>query len=416
MPRTMLAGAAAGAIAGAAVRGAAALLREDPSRDPASRPGPSAAEGEVLRTEIERLRREVAASRTAPPSPAVPPPAGAPPIPSGQPSVTDLLPPGTPPERVTEARVAAERIRAAALEAARRAEATAAGKVKEDMERERVVLEDAARGGTMALLRGLQVTGAHLPELVGDSAKFSGLFARQVQGPSLTDASWRPKEPFEDGTTIVLGEGAHTWDAAGYQHRKGFPKDLLLRGAGMDKTLLRINELKSREEIHSLTFEDMTIDCSNHYFTDLRSDSPVTIRMKGVRVVGFDMAAGGSVMLAANSAAFLAEDCRFEAGYGRVGAGSGTLFRVQKGLLVRMDRCLVRGAFRSVYDAGAAATYRFEGCAFTECAPRQRGALEKPPEGVAFVDCTFDYAATDDADRWDKNSPRSLSDFNPAWK
>ena len=418
MVRSLVVGAIAGAVAGGAVLGAAALLRESPPPVPPPSPaGPAAADVDGLRAEVERLRREVSELKAAPPPPAVPAAAVPAPIaPAGGGNVADLLPPGTPPERVSEARIAAERIRAAALETARRAEATAAGQVKQDMERERLVLEDAARGGTMALLRGLQKGGAHLAELVADSSKFAGLFRRQVQGPSLSDANWRPREPFEDGTTVVLSEGAHDWDAAGYQHRPSFPKDVLLRGAGMDKTLLRINEIESRQEIHGLAFEDLTLDCSNHYFSDLRSDNPVTIRMARVRVVGFDMAAGGSVMLAANTAAFLAEECRFEAGYGRVGPGSGNLFRVRNGLLVRMDRCLVRGPFSSVYDAGGAATYRFEGCAFTECVPGQRSGFEKPPEGVAFVDCTFDYAASDDAARWDRTKPRSLSDFNPAWK
>ena len=45
--------------------------------------------------------------------------------------------------------------------------------------------------------------------------------------------------------------------------------------------------------------------------------------------------------------ALYATGCRFEAGYGRV-PGSGTLFRVNQALLVRLEDCTSRGPFASL--------------------------------------------------------------------
>jgi hypothetical protein len=279
------------------------------------------------------------------------------------------------------------------------------------MEKERRFLEDQARGGTMAFLRKLAREDVHLAELVASPERFRAHFARRVEGPVLDGSTWDGAAILADGSTVVLPAGVHRWDAQTYQHRDSFPKDILFRGAGMDRTLLVINEIATRQEIHSLTFEDLTIDCSNDYFSDLRRDSPVTIRMARCRVVGFDMGAGGSVMLAARTAAFLAEDCRFEAGFSRAPPGFGNLFRVRSGLLVRMERCAVVGPFCSVYDAGGKATYHFASCAFLEMEPRLKRAFEEPGQGVRLEGCTVSYTDTKHSER----KRRPLKTINPTW-
>jgi hypothetical protein len=184
-----------------------------------------------------------------------------------------------------------------------------------------------------------------------------------------------------------------------------FPKDLVIEGRGMDVTLVTIDEISTRDEIHSLTFRDCTVDCGNDYLTDLRRDSPATIRMIRCRVVRFDMGAGGSVMLAARSAAFYASNCRFEAGFGR-SPGSGNLFRVRSGLLVRIEDSTFVGPFRSVYDINRSATYVFERCRFEQ----QRVPLDKPPAGVRFIDCTSTPPPTM------RSKPKPLTEINPDWK
>ncbi len=106
-------------------------------------------------------------------------------------------------------------------------------------------------------------------------------------------------------------------------------------------------------------------------------------------------------MLAARVAAFYATDCRFEAGYGR-SPGSGNLFRTRAGL-VRLEHCIIRGPFRSVYDR--AASYVFARCEFHGTPDYAKSA----PDHVRFLECWFGPPAK--AER----KPRPLAELNPAW-
>lgn len=321
----------------------------------------------------------------------------------------ELLPAGTPPERVAEAAAVAERIRRDAEARARGAEHEAARAVTEAMARERTLAEDAARGGTMALLRALSAKNARATELAASPERMEALFARHMSGPSRSEAAWKEKRPLEDGTTVTLGAGKHEWDVASYRQLKSFPKDVLVRGAGMDATILRLNELASEHEIHSLTFEDLTLDAGDDYLTDLRSESPITLRLRRCRVVAFDMGAGGSVMLAARTAAFYASDCRFEAGFGRTQAGFGNLFRVRDGLVARLERCTFNGPFRSVFDAGPHAAYEFVGCRFEEM-PGFDKTVAAGADGVRFETCEVLPAQPPETP-----IRRRLQSINPGW-
>ena len=181
---------------------------------------------------------------------------------------------------------------------------------------------------------------------------------------------------------------------------------------GQSVTLTVTNKKKQPQanaEVNSLTFEDLTLDCGSNYLTDLRTRNPVTIRLRRCRVVGFDMGAGGSVMLAARSAAFYATDCRFEAGFSRINPGDGNLFRASSGLLVRIEGSVFKGHFHSVYDANAYATYVFSNCRFEDMSPRMKDALEKPRDGVRFHDCTFHYSEA-------RQPKRSFSEINASWR
>jgi len=274
------------------------------------------------------------------------------------------------------------------------------------------LLEDAKRGGTMAFLRKLGASKARMPRLVADPRAFGAHFERRVSGPRLdgTNLDWR--EPIADGATLEYPAGVHSIDTDRlFRGQKRFPKDLLIVGLGMNETLLRIDEISTNEEIANLTFRNLTIDCDSDYMTDLRDDSPATIRLENCRVVGFDMAAGGSVMFAARTGAFYATDCRFEAGYCRAAAtGSGNLFRVGRGLLVRMENCLFVGPFRSVYDSNSAATYQFENCEIRDRARALSRCKTDANKGVTFESCTL-VAMTESSD------PifRTFSAINPDW-
>jgi hypothetical protein len=220
------------------------------------------------------------------------------------------------------------------------------------------------------------------------------------------NATAGPNETLPDGATISFPPGVHELRLP---RTERFPRDILVQGSGMDATLVRFAELDARDEVASLTFRDLTIDCQDDYFTDLRN-SPAAIRLERCRVVRFDMGAGGSVMLAARQAGFYAADCRFEAGFGR-SPGSGNLFRFQAGL-VRLDRCVIRGPFRSIYDASGRATYLFWRCDIRDMPAREEPRFAAPPNGARFVECTFTYLPRDAVTR---SEPRPLSDLNPDW-
>ena len=179
----------------------------------------------------------------------------------------------------------------------------------------------------------------------------------------------------------------------------------------MDETLVRLEEISTRDEVQRLTFRDLTIDCGNDSFTDMRHDKPVTIRLERCRVVGFDSGAGGSVMLAARTAAFYATDCRIEAGYGR--HADGNLFRVGRGLQVRMENCVFVGPFNSILESNQRATYHFERCDFDDMSVFVKRSVEHPPQGARFVDCAFRYLPDDYRPTGEL---RSLSEINPAWR
>jgi len=298
----------------------------------------------------------------------------------------------------------AERNRRTALAAADAAEMTAARQVAEEIRKERAFLEDKARGGTMELLRNLDT---RLPDLVGDEKRFGVLFERRAEGPVLGGAPG-PEDTLADGSTISLPAGVHDLRLP---RTTRFPRDILVQGSGMNMTLMRFQALDARDEVVSLTFRDLTIDCQDSSFADLRS-APGAIRLERCRVVRFDNGAGGSVMLDARGTqvAFHATDCRLEAGYGRA-PGFGNLFRFRAGL-VRLDRCLIQGPLRSIYDAGNAATYLFLHCDIRDAPPGEESRLTSPPDGVRFVECTFTYLRPDTVG---PSKPRPLSDLNSDW-
>ncbi|MHC4777077.1 MAG: hypothetical protein ACYTFG_00720 [Planctomycetota bacterium] len=321
-----------------------------------------------------------------------------------------------PVQRIEQASNMAGETRTSSLRAAETAENSAVLRVVKEIRKEERILEDKARGGTMALLRGLSEADAHMADLVADGDRFASLFRRHTTGPVLGGESVRSISKVGDGATLSYGAGQYRLNVNHYGRGKKFPKDVLIQGAGMDVTLLRLNELSSETEIHSLTFKDLTIDCNDDYFTDLRCNEPVVIRLVNCRVVRFDMGAGGSVMLAARTAAFFAERCKFEAGYGR-SPGSGNLFRVRSGLLARLDRCEITGPFGSIFDEDSAATYHFFNCVITKLSPWEKKKIQRSPKGVTFENCVVS-CLDEEAHRESRmnRKVKSLSDINPSWK
>jgi len=320
---------------------------------------------------------------------------------------------GREPTEAERARIgqAADGLRARLRAQAERAEIGQAQRLADEYVEEQRRLEDAARGGTMQLLRSLAKAPVRLPRLVSDPKAFAVHFERKTTGPRLNGMSLPPNEPIADGATLEFPAGVHVLDTRRiFRRGRKFPKDLLIVGVGMDDTLLRIEEISTDDEVASLTFRNLTLDCNNDYMTDLRHDSPATIRLESCRVIGFDMGAGGSVMFAARTGAFYASDCRFEAGYSRTRAGFGNLFRVSRGLLVRMENCVFNGPFSSIFDGGSSATFHFEGCEIRDTKRLLGRCKTSSSNGVTFQDCSL-IDLTGDT----RSIRRSLADINPAW-
>jgi hypothetical protein len=315
------------------------------------------------------------------------------------------------PRRVADAAAISRKLRAGSLAAADSSDQSALRQVADEIAKERAFLADQSRGGTMEMLRGLEKQRVRMFGLVGDQTAFAAHFVRKETGPAVDGPSWKPADGLAHGATLRFPAGLHSWSTRSFRNVKTFPRDLTIEGAGMNATLVRLDELSTDGDITNLTFRDCTIDCGDNYFTDLRTDAPITLRLERCRVIGFDMGAGGSVMLSADTAAFFATDCRFEAGYGRTQPGFGNLFRVREGLLVRCERSVFRGPFRSVYDEDDAATYVFADCRFERMERGFAKKLESPPAGVRFEGCT----STDEAESSSGLEKRPLSDFNAAW-
>lgn len=416
--------AACGAVGWIAGRSSAEMGEPaaDEAADPARTARPRANAAPVDRAPAPRPRaRHAEEPEAAPPTEpaAVPSPAGtvthALPVPADDAKIAARLKAlaggEIDPRRVADVAARSRTARSQLLAAADNSDEAAARQVADEIAKERAFIADQARGGTMQMLRELSKNSVRMFDLVGDRAAFAARFARKETGPALDGPTWSAATGAVHGATLRFPAGSHAWHVRELDHAKEFPRDVVVEGAGMDATLIRLDELSARTEVTNLTFRDCTIDCGDNYFTDLRSDAPITLRLERCRVTGFDMGAGGSVMLAANTAAFYATDCRFEAGYGRTTPGYGNLFRVRSGLLVRCEGCVFRGPFSSVFDENAQATYVFSACRFERMPATFATVLATPPAGIRFEDCT----ATEPADPSVKLEKRPLSDFNAAW-
>jgi hypothetical protein len=171
----------------------------------------------------------------------------------------------------------------------------------------------------------------------------------------------------------------------------------------MDVTLVRLKDaLRSTEEVVSLGFRDLTIDCDGNYLTDLRR-APASMRLDSCRVVGF-----GGAMVGAEELAFRARDCRFEAGFR---PGANYLFRIKAGV-ARFDNCILRGPFGAIFDQGHG-TFLFHRCDVIDAPAFDERVYAQAVDRVRFEDCRITYLLPD-APQFAMTA-RPLSDLNPAW-
>ncbi|MEM7384952.1 MAG: serine/threonine-protein kinase [Verrucomicrobiota bacterium] len=83
------------------------------------------------------------------------------------------------------------------------------------------------------------------------------------------------------------------------------------RGEGMNKTLLKLNDLQPRTSVERLNFKDLTIDCAGKPLIDLRGrDRRLTVHASRTRFIGFDH--GGQGLFSAEALTLVtADDCEF---------------------------------------------------------------------------------------------------------
>jgi hypothetical protein len=209
-----------------------------------------------------------------------------------------------------------------------------------------------------------------------DPIVFERLFAHRGKGPSLDGkeaVEAHAKTPVPDGALLAFGPGVHEvdWRNLG---RTSFPKDLTIRGAGIDRTLLTLSDLSTNSVVFNLHLEDLTIDCGNDGAFDLRSKG-AAIRTERVRFVRFDAAHGGAYVFDVTQAgAVHCIDCEFVCGYGRA-PGCGNVLRSI--VAARFDDCLFDNF---VYDLPRAGV--FSGCTFRDC----RGMEKRLERALAVPD------------------------------
>lgn len=87
------------------------------------------------------------------------------------------------------------------------AETAARRQVEQELARERAFLEDAERGGTMALLRRLEKEWVPPFELLSSRERYGALFERQTRGGTVDGRVFDGETQLADGDTIQFPPG-----------------------------------------------------------------------------------------------------------------------------------------------------------------------------------------------------------------
>jgi len=121
---------------------------------------------------------------------------------------------------------------------------------------------DEAEQMVSHLLEGLDEGRWHpLWDLVDSGENMSRLFARVASGPVIdgqrTGLEVRPS----DGATIRFPAGRHALDARTLSRFDPFPREIVIEGAGMDQTLLVMNDdIRPTGQVFHLRIKNATVD------------------------------------------------------------------------------------------------------------------------------------------------------------
>lgn len=248
---------------------------------------------------------------------------------------------------------------------------TIGAQLAEQRTRSELLAADARRGGAFALLEKLDSgEGAPVLSLVHDTAAFDALFVREApeHGVDLALAKKSSREELTDGSTFAFPAGCFLIDNLLERgSRSTAPKDFTIAGAGMDATLLVLDQdLGSRGPIRNFTLRDCTVHTDGNYLFDHRQGA-ATVTLERVRVVGFDSGAGGSCAISMREGVVLsARSCRFEGGFGRSPVHGHLLSHGNGAVIARFDDCTVERSALGLDSQSAKSTVLFAHCALID--------------------------------------------------
>lgn len=204
-----------------------------------------------------------------------------------------------------------------------------------------MALEDARTGGVFKVLERLD-EGAEGPlfDVVDSSKVFDQFFQRAEGGPSLDGAHGIGRQdPVPDGSTLLFTAGVHSISDFGRKWRKHYPRDLTIRGAGKDATMIVLrSDLSAHDTVRNLTFENCTVHANGNYLFDVRTPK-MSVTVRSCRLLGWTTGAGASCLFGTEALALRVVDTEITGVYNRHPA-SGKLFDVRtNGLLARFENC-----------------------------------------------------------------------------
>jgi hypothetical protein len=245
-------------------------------------------------------------------------------------------------------------------------------------------------GGVFQLLREIKL-GYKGPvfEVVEDRQAFERFFPEPMAGPQVSGVKYlqRPDDVVKDGSVLSFPDGVFRLRNL-MHYRRWFPKDVTIRGAGMGRTLLYVDPVRSQEEVRNLRIEDCTVFASGRILN--LANGPATLRCERVRFVGFDSASDDlpswrrPAVVTTASAALHFIECRFEGGYGNNPSRGQLLDDTRSAVMARFDRCQIS---RLCINVGRRSTVVFDDCVLADLCEDPRS---RPQSSIRFLNSRFE--------------------------
>jgi hypothetical protein len=254
----------------------------------------------------------------------------------------------------------------------------------------------------VAWLATLPANGPSLDDVATDPERFASFFRPRSPGTALDGPALRADDPLPDGAVLQFPPGVFALEDLA-RGRNPFPKDVTVRGAGMEATLLVMRDVAPHGSLERFTVEDCTV-FAHHSLADVRS-GPTVLTLRRMRLIGFDCGAGGSCALTLRASAIAAEQCRFEGGYGRNPTGLANLLRRGGPLVARFEGCLFE---RLNLDGSVQAGVVFADCVMNDL-------LEQPGPGPLYENCRITVLSPEQC-RDEVTRRRDLNELFPDWE